>query len=140
MNKQDLLILSVAEKIGFVLVKCVFPNGTRSYTYKAPLVEGVQEGDTVIVESPADGFVCVKVLDVQSSDHIDLSVPFDYKWIVQKVSRVQYDATNKAEYEMRQVLSRAIARKERDEMVALYKTELGESILKEVAAIANVEL
>lgn len=41
MNKQDLLILSVAEKIGFVLVKCVFPNGTRSYTYKTELGESI---------------------------------------------------------------------------------------------------
>lgn len=139
MNKQDVLILSIAEQIGFVLVSVCFPGNTNSYTYKALASENVEAGDSVVVLTPREGYKIATVQEVKTSDFIDLSVPFDYKWIIQKVDTTNYKAIEEREAKLRQVLASAQLRKQREELLAIYKEELGENLLKEVAAIAEIK-
>lgn len=128
MTKQEVLILSIAEQIGFVLVSVCFAGNSNSYTYKALSSENIVAGDSVVVLTPKDGYKVATVNEVKTSDFIDLSVPFDYKWIIQKVDTTNYKAIEEREAKLRSVLASAQLRKQRE--------ELGDSLLSEIKAIA----
>lgn len=136
MTKQEVLILSIAEQIGFVLVSVCFAGNNNFYTYKALSSENILAGDSVVVLTPKDDYKVATVNEVKTSDFIDLSVPFDYKWIIQKVDTTSYKAIKEREAKLRSVLAGAQLRKQREELLAIYKEELGDSLLSKIKAIA----
>ena len=139
MNKVELMILSIAEEIGFVLVKVLFKNGTQQYTYKALSDEGIVAGDSVVVNSPRDGLVCVEVQEVLDSSAIDMNAPFTYQWIVQKVKTERYKETLEREAKIRKVLQNAELRKARAEAVEAFKLSLGQDVLVQVYEVAGIK-
>lgn len=139
MNTIDMMVLSIAEEIGFVLLKVCFKGGTKNYTYLADKNAGIEAGDTVVVNSPVDGLVCVKVDEVLPSDEIDMNVNFNYRWIVQKVDTTAYDATVAREAHIRNVLRKAELRKARTEMLKNFEQEVGADVMLEVRRVAGIE-
>ena len=63
----------------------------KTYVYKASKAAGLVVGDYVVVETER-GMAVVRVAEVHGSAQIDVDADFDYKWIVQKVDRSEYDA------------------------------------------------
>jgi hypothetical protein len=63
----------------------------RTYIYKVPKDAGVKVDDAVVVDSPSNGLTIARVVEVHSAPQIDLDAPFEYKWIVQKIDRTDYD-------------------------------------------------
>ena len=96
-------ILSLMQT-GFITIGVRFLGGDKEYTYKALESEGVQVGDEVIIDSPREGMKIVMVTRVDSKPQIDLSSPFPYKWIVQKVCRARYDDLLRQEQEFKDAL------------------------------------
>lgn len=73
-------------------VKLSKGRGQRSYIYKAPKDMGVELDDVVIVGTPSNGLVTALVVQVDEVAQIDVDADFEYKWVVQKVDRTDYDA------------------------------------------------
>jgi hypothetical protein len=67
-----------------VIVK--FGTNNQTYSYMTD-IEGVEVGDTLVVDSPTYGFACVTVTSVQETAH---SVEKATKWIVSKVDVAGY--------------------------------------------------
>lgn len=74
-----------------VTVGVVFLNGSREYTYKCHRNLAVAEGDTVVVDSPRDGLVCVKVTRVDNYCDIDIESSITYKHVVCRVDTSHYE-------------------------------------------------
>lgn len=70
--------------MNIVIVK--FGNSNQTYSYMTD-IEGVEVGDTLIVDSPNIGYACVTVTSVQETAH---SVEKATKWIVDKVDVASY--------------------------------------------------
>lgn len=66
--------------------------GQRAYVYKAPKDMGVELDDVVIVDTPSNGLVTALVVQVDEVAQVDVDADFEYKWVVQKVDRTDYDA------------------------------------------------
>jgi len=148
MHSNQILALIQADK--FYLVKVRFKHNSQSqgitysdktYTYKVPKFVKLELEDEVIVDSPFNGFVVVKVVDI-----IDGGVLYDqdftnskgYKWIVQKVCADQYYKHLEREYEAEQVLKQHLTNKARKEAIASINEMFGEDLLtnlNEVLAI-----
>jgi len=106
-----------------------FPNRTRrrqvqTYTYKALETDNIQPGDCVIVDSPHEGLQIVTVTHVDTKPNIDLSAPFPYKWVVQKVDRSRYDDLLKQEQSFKDALVEVERVKQREEVLASFKEHL----------------
>lgn len=89
-----------------------FKSGSSVYTYKCHRNHNVQEGDTVIVDSPRDGLVCVEVVRVDDFCDIDVDSSIVYKHVVQRVDVSRYVETLEREEEfMRRIQSMQRQRK-----------------------------
>ena len=109
-----------------------FPNRTRrrqvtTYTYKALLSDNIKVDDCVVVDSPHEGLQIVRVAQVDAKPNIDLSAPFPYKWIVQKVDRARYDDLLKQEQEFKDSLLEVERVKQREQVLADFKAHLPEN-------------
>lgn len=61
-------------------------SSSKTYVYQTD-IEGIEEGDTVVVDAPSTGMTCVKVVSVEESAD---SVTRATKWIVAKVDVQSY--------------------------------------------------
>lgn len=109
-----------------------FPNRTRrrqpqTYTYKALLSDNLRVGDAVIVDSPHDGLKIVYVTQVDETPQIDLSAPFPYKWIVQKVDLTRYNDLFEQEKSFRNALVEVERARQRETVLEGFKSHLPEN-------------
>lgn len=88
----------------------------RGYIYKAPLSDGIQAGDHVVV-STHKGFAVAKVLEVHNLPQIDVDADFDYKWIVQKVDTTAFDARVNRETDFGQMMLEVERTRQREALV-----------------------
>lgn len=58
----------------------------QSYAYLTD-IEGIEKGDTLVVDSPSNGFTCVTVVSVEETVE---SVTKATKWVVSKVDVAAY--------------------------------------------------
>jgi hypothetical protein len=63
----------------------------QTFIYKVRKDEGIKVDDAVVVESPQNGLMIVRVVAVHDAPQIDLDAPFEYKWIIQKIDRTAHD-------------------------------------------------
>jgi hypothetical protein len=68
------------------IITAQFHSHTTCYAYMTD-IEGIEVGDTVVVDSPNSGFTCVKVVSVTETAE---SVEKATKWIVSKVDVAGY--------------------------------------------------
>lgn len=113
----------------FTMIRVAFSdsdkNNGKTYTYKALLADEVIAGDTVVVNSPSSGLVCVKVTEVHDFANIDPDAHFpQYKWIVQKVCTAQYDDNAAAEAETLQGLAKLLHNSKRVQEVDSFREQL----------------
>lgn len=77
------------------IIRVRFPNSHTSQTYAYYTdIEGIVEGDVVVVNAPSDGMTCVKVVSVE--EDVD-GIKKANKWIVCKVDVAAYEARKEAE-------------------------------------------
>lgn len=87
-----------------MFIKVQFANSTRTYTYKT-IDDSIEVGDKVLVDSPSQGMVVVTVAEVCKADEVDLNEQrFKYKWIVQKIDMLAYEALLKADEDTAQLV------------------------------------
>lgn len=86
----------------------------KRYTYKARLCDNIKAGDHVIVDTPHNGLTIVVVESIDPTPNINLSAPFPYKWIVQKVDRTVYDELVRREEAFRLALVEVERQKQRE--------------------------
>jgi len=98
----------------------------KEYTYKALESDNLQVGDLVVVDSPSEGMVIVRVTRVDSKPRIDLDVPFSYKWIVQKIDRTRYDNLLKQEADFKEALVEVERVKQREAVLKSFQEHLPE--------------
>jgi len=78
----------------YTTVKVEFnTNAALTYTYKVLKSDNYKVGDTAIVETAAvpPKLKIVHIIEVHDVPMIDTDANFDYKWLVQKIDRTQYD-------------------------------------------------
>jgi hypothetical protein len=84
------------------------------YTYKAR--GAIAVGDSVVVE--AHGALCIAtVVGVDAAPRLDLDSDLDYKWIVQRVDRTEYDKAQYEEQEFADTLQHVEAIRQREELM-----------------------
>jgi len=66
-------------------VRVAFASGNQLYTYRTPIV--LSPKDTVVIPTPR-GYDLAKVHSMEDNPKLD--VPYEYKWIVQKVDFTEY--------------------------------------------------
>jgi uncharacterized caspase-like protein len=88
--------------------------GEKVYTYKALASWNIQPDDRVIVNSPKQNLVVVKVDSVSSDPDLNFAEVGNFKWIVQRVDTSQYDAITQQETELTQKVQ-ALLRKQAQE-------------------------
>lgn len=96
------------------------------YTYKALKVTGVKVGDSVVVDSPSKGLCVVPVVEVHDTPQIDLDAPFEYKWIVQKVDRAEYDSLVDKERQFGQMMLEVERTRQREALLVDLRAHLPE--------------
>tara|TARA_R110002096_G_scaffold273630_1_gene467521 strand:+ start:342 stop:737 length:396 start_codon:yes stop_codon:yes gene_type:complete len=103
---KDINIL-LSQNPDFTFVKVEFgPSSAKLYTYKT-LIPDLVKGDLVIVESPNEGFKVVTIKAVCNPAEINLDVPYDYKWVAQKLDLTDYEGFKSIEKLMRKELNKA---------------------------------
>tara|TARA_R110000772_G_scaffold16184_12_gene46272 strand:+ start:298 stop:735 length:438 start_codon:yes stop_codon:yes gene_type:complete len=78
----------------YTTVKVEFTtNAALTYTYKVLQSDNYQVGDSAIIETEGtpSKLKVVSIIEVHDVPKIDTDADFDYKWVVQKVDRTQYD-------------------------------------------------
>lgn len=134
MNQRHLLSLL---QNGFTTIHVVFESNmhdgfgsvksqSKTYTYKADLKDNIQVGDKVIVDSPTKGLHVVTVANVDKTPRIDVSAPFDYKWIVQKVDTTLYNERLKKEEEFLESMEEVERAHQRQMLLEKFRTHLPE--------------
>lgn len=90
----------------------------KLYTYKhrGP----VAVGDTVVVDSPGSGLVCVTVIEVHGTPQIDLDAGFTYKWTVQRVDKAEYLANLDREEKFAEQIAQAQRINQRHQLLHTY--------------------
>jgi hypothetical protein len=96
----------------------------RSYVYKAPLAMELEAGDSVVVDTPGSGFSVGRVVEVHTSAQVDVDADFEYKWIVQKVDRRDYDARCERERNFAKMMVEVERTRQRDALVAELRLHL----------------
>jgi len=138
--KTSMLVTLLTE--GFALLSVKFEKSEKSYHYKAPLAWNIQEGDTVVVESPYSGYTCVKVTGVDNEPIIDVNAGYSYKWVVQKVDPSQYLAHGEKEKlfykHLNRLRNKALAENELNRMREMVAgTSAAKELDEALAAVAN---
>ncbi len=113
----------------------------RTYTYKAPITDGIKADDFVVVDHPKGGPMVAMVYGVDTFADINPDADFEYKWIVCKVDRTAYEARQAREKEFlasMQHVEREAQRAELIEKFAKHLPEGSEARAKYNAAVASV--
>lgn len=87
MNYKINLLLAQSPSVRFIRVS-FGGRYLQTYTYKAPA--NVNVGDTVVVDTPANGFTFAIVDEILELSKINLDAKFEYKWIIQVVDTTSY--------------------------------------------------
>lgn len=103
-----------------------FAPQVRTYIYKAAIADNLKEGDHVVVETASAGLTVDKVMEVHTAPQIDVDADFDYKWIVQKVDRTEYDARVKRESDFAQMMLEVERTRQREALVEDMRKNLPE--------------
>lgn len=77
----------------FTSIGCRFKQGSglsSEYTYKCDVP--IQVGDTVVVDTPAQGYTTALVTRVDAQPYFPHPARIRYKWIVQRVDVKRYKA------------------------------------------------
>ena len=113
------------------IIAVQFYTHTTSYAYMTD-IEGIEVGDTVVVDSPNSGFTCVKVVSMtETAERVEKAT----KWIVSKVDVAGYkERLEKAE--RRKLLTAKLKKMqnealEADQFAALIKLVPGAAALVE---------
>ena len=110
-------------------VSVVFEGAAKRYTYKVPADWDVKVDDTLVVDSPFDGYTCVKVVAVHEQVELDFDAVFKYKWAVQKVDDADYAARLEQERvqeaDLKKLVRRAAIKKQMQKL-ALELEDAGE--------------
>jgi hypothetical protein len=130
-NVQHLITLL---QEGYTTVEVTFSGSSQRYTYKAPLSMGLAIDDKVVVPA-RDEFKVTTVREVHDAPEIDVSKPFDLKWVVQKVDTAAYDDQAKREAEAVRMIQVAERRKaQEDALEAILGSTDREALLKLIKA------
>jgi hypothetical protein len=98
----------------FNLVTVRFAKATNTYTYKSK-IEGLKEGDLVIVVTPNSGPAIVEVVSIAGMDELDLDAKFEYKWIAQRVDLTAYEALIETEKKLKKAVRAAQIKRQLEE-------------------------
>lgn len=121
MNVADRLTLLID---GCITIKVQFkPDDTRLYTYKAMKNDGIVAGDYVVVNSPINGLVVVKVIEVHEFPIVNGD--FELRWIYQKVDCSKHEKRVDAEKKLAAMLVEQDRRRERDNLRKSLEEQLG---------------
>lgn len=96
----------------------------KLYTYKALVSWNIQPDDRVIVDSPKDGLVVVKVDSVSSDPDLNFADVGNFKWVVQKVDTSQYDAITQQEAELTQKVQALLRKQAQDKFLNDFSSAL----------------
>lgn len=122
---------------GYTTIKVQLGGPTGSlYTYKAPL--GLIEGDQVVVEMPGGHMRVLDVVKVDETPQIDVDSDIDYKWVVQKVDKTQYNELLAKEEEAKQLIIQQEMAKKRKELVEEHLGALAPKKRKELEFLVTV--
>lgn len=112
------------------------PLSAKEYMYKVPKFLELNEDDEVIVRSPFDGMVVVKVTGIVE-DGLEFDEVFEksngYSWIVQKVCTRKYDAQMEKEEQVKRLIQQQLTQQARDKAMDAIKEILSETALEKVA-------
>lgn len=109
MNKHYILSL-FDDTVKTVGVK--FTARECTYTYKTRLA--LAAGDEVVVETPSNGLQVVTITRVDEEPDFDVNSVIDYKWIVCKVDRTEYDAALARDAELHKEIAKVQRRNHRE--------------------------
>lgn len=109
----------------------VFPGPSRKYTYKVPDSMAVAPNDYCIVDSPSNGLVVVRVVEVHDESGIDAEAAFKYKWLVSKVDLEGYRALLAQEKIMEEDLKKLRRKTQVKKQIKSLLGELGDEELPE---------
>lgn len=124
------LNILLASNPSFKFVTVEFKNSQTPYTYKTTL--DLEEGDTVVVDTPRTGMTCALVTAVLRLEEVD-ATKFDYKWVVSKVDTDYYEKVT----DMQAQVQKTINDSKRSKLVKEMKAQLAEEIGDD--AVAQVE-
>lgn len=129
---KDINIL-LSQNPDFNYVKVEFSGAaTRLYTYKN-VIPDIEKGDQVIIESPNDGFKVVTVKAVCDPGEVNLDVPYDYKWTVQKLDLTDYRSLQDIETRIRKELNKSKSAK----LVADLQQSIGTEAMANIKSITR---
>ena len=117
----------LASNPAFKFVTVEFRTSQTPYTYKTTL--DVEEGDTVVVDTPRSGLTCALVTSVLKLEEVD-ATKYDYKWVVSKVDLEYYKQVT----ELQSKVVKTINDSKRTKMLKEMKAQLMEEIGVEAAA------
>lgn len=96
----------------------------KLYTYKALASWNIQPEDRVIVDSPKDGLVVVKVESVSAEPDLNFADVGNFKWVVQKVDRSQYDAITQQETELTRKVQSLLRKQAQEKFISEFSSAL----------------
>lgn len=132
-NLKTLVAACLAENENFRFVSVSFnQSDAQSYTYFS-LVEGVEEGDLVVVNAAKQAKVA-RVTAVHEFEELELSENIDYKWIIQKVDTEFHDKC----IEMQRNLVRKIKSQQREHLRKNLLESLGNETSSEVKKLVRL--
>ncbi len=97
----------------FTTVEVVFPESTKSYTYKIPKEWAEQAAFSSAIVEVNDTLKIVKIVAVHSVPQIDVNLPTKYRWIVQLIDRTAYDAFVRREAEFEEFARESLRQEQR---------------------------
>jgi hypothetical protein len=129
--------LLLADNPEFKIVKVKFDGSPKFYTYKTML--DIVEGDTIAVDTPSHGFMCLKAVEVIPGMEFDFaSNNFGIKWVVSKIDIEQYEQAQEMERGALKKLNAIAHNKARQEMLKNMEEALGEKALGEVRKLVRL--
>ncbi len=87
------------------------------YRYKCPTSMGLKEGDVVVVPAK-DKLAVAYVCEIHDEPEIDVTAPFDLKWVACKVDLTTYNDQKRREEEAIQMLKDGERREAKDKAMA----------------------
>lgn len=114
------------------------PLSEKTYTYKVPKFVKLTTEDEVIVDSPFNGFVTVKVVEVIEDGLLfdqDFTASNGYKWIVQKVCPQQYHKQLAKEEEAEKLLKHHLTQQAKVKAMDSIKAMFDEPALEQVTKV-----
>lgn len=129
-----------SENTAFKFVKVAFSdyptNNSKLHTYKTTLE--VEEGDSVIVNTPSEGFKVVKVHEVLDITEVEQNPGFSYKWVVDRINVKNYEKCVDAEKSMAKEIRAAMQAKRLKELQDQMAERIGAENMDKIAKISRL--